>query len=156
MQIKSAADSLIGDGVLESSDLMTRDQLIQENKQLKKSIAYALTNVNGWDQHKPFENSDMCGEMVSIRLTGLCTLAEIIRPGCRAIADARFLTGYKHPTDVEVERLKINKITRTALIEVHGEDGWLERVGNLAKILASLSDAKIEALSILLEVTPKS
>lgn len=153
MEIKSQVDELIGDGVLEASKTMTYDELIDENMQLKRAIAYALTNVNGWDRHKPFENSDMCGEMVSIRLTGLCRLAEIVRPGCRAVADARFLTGWEHPTDIEKKKMQINKIARIELTEVHGEDGWLDRVQKLAKILASLSDEKVEALSILLVST---
>lgn len=153
MKIKGVAEQLIADGVLESAEAMTHDELLEENKRMKLAIAEAMTNVQGWDRHKPFENPDMCGEMVSIRLSGLCNLAEIIQPGCRVIADARFLTGWEHPSDIERKRLEINKIARTALTEVHGETGWMERVRKLATILASMPDKKIEALSVLLEST---
>lgn len=107
MNIKSVAMQLIANGILESGNEMTHAELIAENKRFKLSIANALTYVQAWDRHKPFENPDMFGEMVSIRLSGLCLLAEIIQPGCRKIADARFLTGYEHPVDIE--RKSFNK-----------------------------------------------
>ena len=67
-----------------------------ENATLKATVKEALTWVQVMDGHKPFEAPDMCGEMVSIRLTGLCMLAEIVRPGCRTIANARFMTDWQH------------------------------------------------------------
>lgn len=85
---------------------MTVDELHDENERLKAVITEALGYVQGWDRHKPFENPDLMGEMVSIRLTGLCLLAEIVRPGCREIADALFLTGWVHPIDEEQAALK--------------------------------------------------
>ena len=90
-----------------SNVLLSHEQLREkvaaleiENATLKATVKEALTWVQALDWHKPFEAPDMCGEMVSIRLTGLCLLAEIVQPGCRNIADARFMTGWKHSVKV--------------------------------------------------------
>lgn len=71
-----------------------------ENAKLRATVEEALTWVQIADRHKPFEAPDMNGEMVSIRLTGLCMLAEIVKPGCRKLADARFGTNWTHSVKV--------------------------------------------------------
>lgn len=86
-----------------SNNLLSHEQLREkvvaleaENAKLKAMVEEALTWVQIEDRHKPFEAPDMTGEMVSIRLTGLCILAEIVKPGCRKLADAKVGTNWTH------------------------------------------------------------
>jgi hypothetical protein len=48
-----------------------------------RAIQCCLSFIAANDREKPFTDSDMMGEMVPVRLTGLCALADIIQPGCR-------------------------------------------------------------------------
>lgn len=58
------------------------------------------------DRNKPYDDPDLYGEVVRIRLTGLCSLANLARPGCREKAIERFLAAikpYRSPADLEYE-----------------------------------------------------
>lgn len=57
-----------------------------ECERLRAVMCEALTWVQAAHRDKPFNDPDICGEMVSVRVTGLAMLAEEVRPGCRAAA----------------------------------------------------------------------
>lgn len=98
--------STLPNGVLSNEQLREKVNTLEaENAALKATIKEALTWVQVMDRHKPFDAPDLIGEMVSIRLTGLCMLAEIVQPGCRKIANARFGTGWSHQMIVDHDQI---------------------------------------------------
>ncbi len=64
-------------------------ELEAEKMALRGAIAGALSFTG--ERHRAFTDPDIMGEMVSIRLSGLCLLAEALEPGCRKRALARWL-----------------------------------------------------------------
>jgi hypothetical protein len=77
-------------------------RLRNENKTMRDAIAFALSHVGLGHQDRPFTDPDLNGDMVPIRLTGLCHLAEIMKPGCRNEAIKYALL--EHPADSLVSR----------------------------------------------------
>lgn len=62
-----------------------------EISQLRAAISCCLSFVQINDRARPFTDIDIVGEMVSVRLTGLCALAEAIQPGCRQVVTETWL-----------------------------------------------------------------
>lgn len=67
----------------------TADPLITESK-FRQMAQRALDFVAIGDRHKPYSDPDLFGEMIHIRLSGLCELAEFVQPGCRQAAQDSF------------------------------------------------------------------
>jgi hypothetical protein len=61
-----------------SSEIERLRELEERIKYLEGVIESALGWVQAFDRQKPFTDLDACGEMVKIRLTGLCILATAI------------------------------------------------------------------------------
>lgn len=76
-----------------------------ERERFKKIAENTLGWVRATDRDKAFNEPDFVGEMVSIRLTGLTELAELVRPGRRKAAYEGFVAQIRPGP---VEHIKTN------------------------------------------------
>ena len=65
--------------------------IIAERDQLRAAIEVCLSFVHADDRSKPSTDPDLCGEIVRVRLSGLCALAEAVTPGIRLAAHQAFV-----------------------------------------------------------------
>ena len=62
-----------------------------ERDALRAAIEVCLSFVHADDRSKPSTDPDLCGEIVRVRLSGLCALAEAVTPGIRLAEHQAFV-----------------------------------------------------------------
>lgn len=63
---------------------------------LRAAAESCLGFVHAADRDRAFNDIDITGDMVSVRLSGLCALAEALQPGCRQAAVDKWVAAHQN------------------------------------------------------------